>query len=452
MRSRSRRTLDEMPSIDQKRQSGEMAGAWTLASSILADELPRRWAHSQGVGDRALDVGPALASTTADLTVLAQAAILHDVGYSQTALETGFHALDGARYLRSLDVDDQVVNLVAHHSCAAVEAHERGLDKALAEFPVGPPALTDGLIFCDMTVSPDGLPVSVDDRISEILTRYGTDSIVGRFIARAEPELRAAVHRIAIQFQHSGLEDAVRYAAQHAVVSAPAGSGTSGLRRIVWGRELDVQVVTLSGDGAAQVTEQQVAGYLAKYATKAAETTGTLDRSVACWHCKGSGTDSSGVGRCGRCGGRGSKYEIADLPLNPHAKAMIQTCWDLGADLALEELRLRPWAHMLGFRGHFSTKSRRYSTTLTKLRSARLEWRNARLLRSLDRPEGATLHHLEEDLDPDAEIVLTVGNWQYLGRGHTAGQALYARTIAEDMAEERRLARLAPLDEWEEPA
>ncbi len=60
---------------------------------------------------------------------------------------------------------------------------------------------------------------------------------------------------------------------------------------------------------------------------------------------------------------------------------MIQTCWDLGADLALEELRLRPWAHMLGCRGHFSTKSRRSSTTLTKLRSARLEWRNARLLR-----------------------------------------------------------------------
>ena len=177
------------------------------------------------------------------------------------------------------------------------------------------------------------------------------------------------------------LEDAVRYAAQHAVVSAPAGSGTSGRRRIVWGRELHVQVVTFSGDGAAQVTEQQVAGYLAKYATKAAETTGTLDRPVACWHCKGSGTDSSGVGRCGRCGGRVSKYEIADLPLNPHAKAMIQTCWDLGADLALEELRLRPWAHMLGCRGHFSTKSRRSSTTLTKLRSARLEWRNARLLR-----------------------------------------------------------------------
>lgn len=248
------------------------------------------------------------------------------------------------------------------------------------------------------------------------------------------------------------LEDAVRHAAQHAVVSAPAGAGTDGHRRLMWGRELDVQVVTSAGDGAAEVTDQQVAGYLAKYATKAAETTGTLDRPVACWHCKGSGADPSGIGRCGRCGGRGSRFEIADLPVNPHAKAMIQTCWDLGADPALEDLRLRPWAHMLGFRGHFSTKSRAYSTTLTKLRSARLEWRNARLLRCLGCTEGTTLRHIEDDFDPDDQNLLMVGTWRYLGRGHTPGQALYARTIAEDLVEERLLARLAPHDECEEPA
>jgi putative nucleotidyltransferase with HDIG domain len=147
-----------------------------------------------------------VAPTRADTAFLAQAAILHDVGYSQVARETGFHALDGARYLRSLGIDDQVVNLVAHHSCAALEAQERGLDKALLEFPSGPPALTDGLIFCDMTVSPDGVPVNVDDRISDILTRYGPDSVVGQFIARAEPELRAAVHRIALQLRHAGME------------------------------------------------------------------------------------------------------------------------------------------------------------------------------------------------------------------------------------------------------
>jgi hypothetical protein len=195
-----------MSNTDQEQRTRETVEAWSLASSILTDDLPRRWTHSQGVGDRALEVGPVVAPTRAGTALLAQAAILHDVGYSQTALETGFHALDGARYLRSLGVHDLVVNLVAHHSCAAVEAHERGLDKALREFPPGPPALTDGLIFCDMTVSPDGLIVTVDDRIREILTRYGPDSVVGRFIARAEPELRAAVHRVALQLRHAGME------------------------------------------------------------------------------------------------------------------------------------------------------------------------------------------------------------------------------------------------------
>jgi len=195
-----------MSSTDQKGRGRETGEAWTLAGSLLANDLPKRWAHSQGVGDRALEVGPVVAPARADTALLAQAAILHDVGYSQAAKETGFHALDGARYLQSVGVDDLVVNLIAHHSCAAVEANERGLDKALAEFAVGPPALADGLIFCDMTVSPDGLPVSVEDRIGEILTRYGHDSIVGQFIARAEPELRAAVHRVALQLRHAGME------------------------------------------------------------------------------------------------------------------------------------------------------------------------------------------------------------------------------------------------------
>lgn len=248
------------------------------------------------------------------------------------------------------------------------------------------------------------------------------------------------------------LEDAVRYAAVHAAVLAPAGFASGGRRTIAWGEQLDVQAVTPAGDGTCELTDQQVAGYLAKYATKAAETTGTLDRPVACWHCKGSGTDPTGLGCCPGCAGKGSRYDIADLPVSPHAKAMIRTCWSLGADPALDDLRLRAWAHMLGFRGHFSTKSRAYSTTLTRLRSARVEWRNARLLRSLGYPEGTTLRHVDldgDDTDAEGQTLLTAGSWRYLGRGHTAGQALYAKTIAGDIAEDRRLARLTPADEWE---
>ena len=37
---------------------------------------------------------------------------------------------------------------------------------------------------------------------------------------------------------------------------------------------------------------------------------------------------------------------------------MISACWTLRARPELEHLSLRPWAHMLGFRGHYSTRSR----------------------------------------------------------------------------------------------
>jgi hypothetical protein len=85
---------------------------------------------------------------------------------------------------------------VAVVKCASVEAEERGWAEELGKFPSGPPGLTDPMIYCDMTVSPDGLPVSVESRINEILNRYGVDSLVGRFISRASPKLRAASGRV----------------------------------------------------------------------------------------------------------------------------------------------------------------------------------------------------------------------------------------------------------------
>jgi hypothetical protein len=87
--------------------------------------------------------------------VLERAAILHDVGYSPSIALTGFHALDGARYLRSVGYDERVTNLVAHHSCAAVEAGLRDLSGALADFDQDG-LVADCLIFCDMTTRPDG--------------------------------------------------------------------------------------------------------------------------------------------------------------------------------------------------------------------------------------------------------------------------------------------------------
>ncbi len=172
-----------------------LRAAWDVTERMLSEDLPRRWRHSQGVLVRANLAAPELAPE--DGNVLRQAAILHDVGYASELVSTGFHPVDGARYLRSIGWDDRVVSLVAHHSCARVEAEQLGLGAAIVEFEPGEAELTEFLIFSDMTTSPDGLPVTVDERLAEILERYGPESQKARFVALAGQELRTATLRVA---------------------------------------------------------------------------------------------------------------------------------------------------------------------------------------------------------------------------------------------------------------
>ncbi|MFB7618408.1 HD domain-containing protein [Kitasatospora sp. NPDC056181] len=168
--------------------------AYDLAESLLSTDLPRRWAHSQGVASRARALATILGP---DAELLESAAVLHDIGYSPRVADTGFHPLDGARFLRTENIDERVVRLVAHHSCALLEAEERGLRQELeAEFPLEEPHLVDALIYCDMTTTPDGAATTTPARIAEIVGRYGPDSVVGRFIRRAEPEIDAAARRV----------------------------------------------------------------------------------------------------------------------------------------------------------------------------------------------------------------------------------------------------------------
>ena len=97
--------------------------------------------------------------------------------------------LDGARYLRDVQhAEPMLCRLVAHHSCAVIEADERGLAGALTrEFAPPPQQLADALTFCDMTTSPDGDQVQVARRLAEIHDRYGPGHLVSRFITRATP-------------------------------------------------------------------------------------------------------------------------------------------------------------------------------------------------------------------------------------------------------------------------
>jgi len=149
-------------------------------------------------------VAPALPDE--DQAVLIAAAWLHDVGYAGRLAHTGFHPLDGGRWLRGQGFDERITCLVANHSCAIIEAEERGLAAELAsEFPAEESVTADALLYCDMTTGPDGQDFEVAQRLAEIDKHYGEGHVVTRFIRRAAPLIISAVDRTEQRLEAAGL-------------------------------------------------------------------------------------------------------------------------------------------------------------------------------------------------------------------------------------------------------
>ena len=204
------------------------------------------------------------------------------------------------------------------------------------------------------------------------------------------------------------------------------GNGDDPGRVLVFGRQLDARPVRTGrreDDPDRGLSPEQVAGYLAKYATKTA-TDGN----------EGSGADGDNDHH------RRIRATTRRLATQAHADDASESPYEL----------LGKWTHMLGFRGHFATKSRRYSVTLGALRRAR---RRAQALIAEHRETGQPLDlaALEADLlaDDEDETTLVIGHWTYAGTGWaTEGQtalataaAARAREYARVRANERKSAQ-----------
>jgi hypothetical protein len=210
---------------------------------------------------------------------------------------------------------------------------------------------------------------------------------------------------------------------------------------IAWGVQLEPRQVKLTVrdvDDAGHITTGAVAGYLAKYATKATEITGhasaRLTDETITLHADRSTHPGRLIAACWRLGQAPMDVLIAHRELERrHAP-------DEDGDPLAEWMagygRLRRWAHMLGFGGHFSTKSRRYSTTLGALREARRAWRRAHL--DEQRP---TDEHADDDPDGD-DTTVVIGALAFAGIGwHTSADALLANTAAANARAKRLIAR-----------
>ena len=188
-------------------------------------------------------------------------------------------------------------------------------------------------------------------------------------------------------------------------VSAPL-PGADGDQRMNWGIQIDTAMVSDAENG-----RRRAAAYLAKYATKGSDEHGVLDHRL----------------RNGVC---------RDERLPDHLRALVETAWALGDDEAFDDIRPKLWAHSCGFRGHFLTKSRRWSTTFGALRDERQQWR---LANRASQQAEANPGEIPEEATSD---VIEVREWNYEGSGYlTTGDICLARNLEDDLRLGRWLAR-----------
>jgi hypothetical protein len=185
-----------------------------------------------------------------------------------------------------------------------------------------------------------------------------------------------------------------------ATVAHPARPAGWDIR---WGRQLDTRTIDLP-PASGQTSNIAVASYLAKYATKSTEAVGTVSTRITADNVAFYGNTRSHQGR------------------------LIRAAWHLGSQQNPDFQAVRRWAHMLGYRGHFATKSRRYSTTLRALRRARADYRRRQ------HPATASEH------GDQAGITITTLQWAGTG-WRTTGDALLALSAAARSRDHDQAAR-----------
>lgn len=234
------------------------------------------------------------------------------------------------------------------------------------------------------------------------------------------------------------LTDAVNAAHAATQLASPEIGGHT--RELTWGSQIDIRPIRPVNadqveDESGTITDDRIASYVAKYATKGTGKSEATDRPIR------------------------SRAHIDALRISEHHRKIIHTAWDLGAPVPcpdchphgehhadgcsceavrhcgtcgnggaipgpLDHLNLRRWAHMLAFRGHFLSKSRAYSVTFTNLRQARTQFRHEAELDALGIPGQAA--------------VTVINHWDMTSVGHHSPEE---RELAAAIADRKRQAR-----------
>lgn len=201
------------------------------------------------------------------------------------------------------------------------------------------------------------------------------------------------------------LAELVREAARSARLEVSGHGGEAVVLR--FGAQIDVQPIPAA-------SARKIAGYLAKYVTKSVADLGLTSRRL-------------------------SPASIDQLEINDHLRTILDTI------LALAQLpghgAMATWLHTLGYRGHVTSKTRRYSTTMTELRERRRTYKSthgATLTDDAGADDGAAVGADDEA----AEVV-----WVVTGRGlANDAERLLAATAARKAIQARIVARESGID------
>lgn len=242
------------------------------------------------------------------------------------------------------------------------------------------------------------------------------------------------------------LDELIAWAVAETAFATPAHPGKGDIPphpagwRMTWGEQLRNR--PLARVGGSDITEQQVAGYVAKYATKSTETAGHLSRRITTGTIDRYADHQSHTGiliaHCWDLGANPHDNGKVDGAGNPHPAELNRPITPERAEWKTTYGRLRRWAHMLGFGGHFATRSRRYGPTRKHLKHIRRIYRRSQQL--IRRDGHRTAEHI--DLEPE-ETTLIVGELAYAGIGWlTPGDAQLALTAAARAREHRQAQKL----------
>ncbi len=213
----------------------------------------------------------------------------------------------------------------------------------------------------------------------------------------------------------------IQQAARTAAVTVTDSSSDTATRVIRFGAQVDTQPIDNRNAGTDSAAVQdgsphgralpgrRVARYLAKYVTKSLADVGISARRI-------------------------STEAIADLDVTDHVRAILTTIGhlaDQARTLGIDDLAgIGRWLHTLGYRGHVTTKSRRYSVTMGALRAIRASW-----ARQQAGKDCLAQHHSPLDLTEESDEVW----WEFDHAGHaTPGDRTLVYSAALQRTHTRR--------------